>query len=446
MRKVTVVFIFIIFITGFDFVWSGRKTDSLHVQTRLKTKVKSVLSPNSAVISTGNHIIQVQVESSLNDYLGCFNIGTADGRTLTYQYPESPWTSHVNVNMDGIIYGNSILSNSPWTQMSIYTYPRLVDETIVCSWIVENVIIEQKLTPIAFSDTTGAIFIQYVATNDDVIPHDVGLLLELDTMVDSNDAAPIFARNNYCDVETMFSGDDIPDFYQAWETNDLSNPGLIVHGTLRGREAVCPDIFILGDWQNLNNVEWDYYPQGLRYNDSAVILRWNPVSILPGDSIIVGTYYGIGNVETSSGLLSLLLSAPDALDIVNGVLNPNPFDVNLLIMNTGSIVAQDVEASIILPAGLDISTGDQETKSAVPSDINSGNSGIVSWRVVADIPATDTTVTITTVVQSANTDSNSISRTIFIPAIRALPDSVPIYPITDAPQFAGDEFWLDICV
>lgn len=415
--------------------WGDTKENPLKVMEKLE---KNKLTPISisSVVATGNRVIQVQAASSN----GCFNMGTASGITLTYQFPENPWSSHTNVFIDGDVYGNNWAS-----PLNMSTYPRLVDSTIVCSWNMENIIIEQRLIPKAFSDSTGAILIEYVITNNDATSHDVGLLLELDTMINTNDNAPLFARDSYCALEKKFIGENIPDYYQAWERNEISNHGIISQGTLRGGEAVCPDLFIVGDWHRLVAVAWDYEPQDGGYVDSAVLLRWNSKRLSPGESRVVATYYGVGNVNISTGILSLAIFAPDRLEVVNNELSPNPFDVNVRINNSGSVAANNVEASLYLPAGLTLNN-EAATKSAVPSTIQPGNDATVSWCVKAAVPARDTSLTITVVARSTNTDSNSVTKEIFIPTIQSMHDSIPIYPIADSPQNAGDEFWLDVFV
>jgi hypothetical protein len=437
LRKYIFYFI-IIFLLFAGILWGKTNGTSWNNPAQSNEKKSYIPELISSVIQFGNQVIQVQVGSD-----GCFNIGTADGTTLTFDFPKSPWSSHTNVSIDGTIYGNKEYG---WNRMSISSYPELSDNTLTCSWEVQNITIEQSLIPEAYSDTTGAILIKYVITNNDNVKHDVGLLLELDTMIGDNDHAPLFARANYCSIETKFTGSDIPDYYQAWERNDINNHGVISQGTLRGGNAVCPDVFIVGDWTRLKLVPWDYNVQNRGYGDSAVILRWNPVTLSPGDSTYIATYYGIGNVKISPGVLSLSLTAPDFLEVIDDSLTPNPFDVNLLITNMGGTIAQNVEASIVLPSFLLLDSNEVATKTVNPYNILPGNSSAASWRVFASVPPQDTCLTIMAIARSANTDSNSVSREICVPTIMIEPDTVPIFMITDSIHVASDEFWLDICM
>jgi hypothetical protein len=60
---------------------------------------------------------------------------------------------------------------------------KLPDGTITCTYQVGRITIAQRLTPQQYTPTTGAIFIQYVIENNDTAAHQVGLLLEMDTLL-----------------------------------------------------------------------------------------------------------------------------------------------------------------------------------------------------------------------------------------------------------------------
>jgi hypothetical protein len=74
----------------------------------------------------------------------------------------------------------------------------------------------------------------------------------------------------------------------------LFNTALIARGTLTGAAALRSDWFLIGDWFNLRKVAWDYVPNGQKYNDSAVILRWEPRTLAPSQTLSIGAYYGLG--------------------------------------------------------------------------------------------------------------------------------------------------------
>ncbi|HDG67933.1 MAG TPA: hypothetical protein ENG11_02165, partial [candidate division Zixibacteria bacterium] len=146
-------------------------------------------------------------------------------------------------------------------------------------------------------DTTGMILIQYIVENPDVVAHDVGILLEMDTMIGSNDAAPLATSYGYAAVEQEFfaAGGTMPNIWYAGETDPPWGPDVLVaEGILSGMlEATTPDRFLVGQWAIYDDVTWDYTPSFGPYGDSAVLLYWYPRTIPPGGSFVFNTYYGL---------------------------------------------------------------------------------------------------------------------------------------------------------
>jgi hypothetical protein len=398
---------------------------------------KALLSPAATAIRSDNAVIAVQVRTS-NDTLtggqirrkGVFNIGTFDNKPLLYLFPQEPYTSHFNVRVDGTVYSNDPFRTGVQNLPLLLDPVLLPDSTITCTYQVGLVTIEQRLKPLQFSSTTGAIFIQYIITNNDAVAHQVGLLLELDTTINGNDAAPISTSFGYSRREQQFNAPFIPDYFQAFEKNDLVSPGLVAQGTLIGRDAVRPDVVIIGDWSNLSRVQWDYVLPNQFYNDSAVILRWNETLVSPGARRVFATYYGIGDVTTANGQLALNLTAPNRLDAVVGQLTPNPFEVNLIVFNTGAATAANVQATLTLPTGLTFASGDLASKLVSPNSLAPLQSGTASWKVLAQCPDKEDTLDLIVDVTSSNAAANSVSRKITLASCAA---SLPNFVLTASP-------------
>ncbi len=398
---------------------------------------KALLSPAATSIRSDNAVVAVQVRTS-NDTLiggqirrkGVFNIGTADNKPLLYFFPQEPYTSHFNVRVDGTVYSNDPFRTGVPNLPLLLDPILLPDSTITCTYQVGFVTIEQRLRPQQFSSTTGAIFIQYVITNNDAVPHQVGLLLELDTTINGNDTAPISTSFGYSRREQQFTAPFIPDYFQAFEKNDLVSPGLVAQGTLIGRDAVRPDVVIVGDWINLSRVPWDYVLPNQFYNDSAVILRWNEIFVVPGTPRVVATYYGIGDVTTASGQLALNLTAPNRLEAVVGQLTPNPFEVNLIVLNTGAATAANVQATLTLPTGLNFASGELASKLVSPNSLGPLQSGTASWKVLAQCPDKEDTLDLIVEVTSSNAAANSVSRKMTIASCAA---TLPNFTLTATP-------------
>ncbi|GEM_PF-5397015 len=377
-------------------------------------------------IRSGNAVVVVQVNdtlggSGLNPFKGLFNIGTADDKPLLGLFPQEQYFSHFNVRIDGAVYSNN--PNRTVAQaLLLRSNPALLPNgTITCSYQAGGVIIEQQLTPEQYSPTTGAIRIKYIITNQDALPHQIGLLLLLDTFVIKTDEARVATRFDYSRLERQYRAplQIIPDYFQAFENDNPASPGVVAQGTLAGREAVRPDLVIIGDWSKLSTVQWDYTPQSLRYDDSAVILRWDETTVLSNESRAITTYYGIGDVNIKSGTLALSLTAPNRLEPFASQLSPNPFEINLLVINTGSAAATGVQATLNLPPGLALASGESVSKPSVPADLNPLQIGTVSWKVLAQCPAAEDSLDFRVDVKSTNALANSISRKIFIPSCAA---------------------------
>ncbi|MGH7599697.1 MAG: Ig-like domain-containing protein, partial [bacterium] len=205
-------------------------------------------------------------------------------------------------------------------------------------------------------------------------------------------------------------------------------------GTLVGRDAVRPDLLIIGQWSFLNNVQWNYTPQQIPfYDDSAVILRWNETRLASNDRRGIATYYGIGDVTTTVGgsQLALNLTAPARLETFSGQLTPNPFEINLIVLNTGASAATGVEARLNLPPGLRLASGEVASKQVTPANINSQQIGIATWKVLAQCPSVDDTLGFIVNVTATNATTISAARTIIIPSCAA---SLPNFILTATPK------------
>ncbi|MDZ7343456.1 MAG: hypothetical protein ONA90_02960, partial [candidate division KSB1 bacterium] len=351
----------------FGLVCASATLDAQPILTAQDKGDKLLWHPAAASIRSGNAVIAVQVNDTLggifNPHKGLFNIGTADNRPLLFKFPQELYTSYLNVRVDGTVHSNNPFLTNVQTLPAASNPERLSDGTIICSYRVGNIAIEQRLKPEQYTSLTGAIRIQYLITNNDVSTHQIGLLLLLDTNINDKDDARVWTSFGYRQGEHHFVSPMMPDYFQAFERTDLDSTGLVAQGTLVGGEAVRPDLLVISDWNFLNDVVWDYTPQQLPfYNDSAVLLRWNEQRLAAGEKRLITTYYGLGDVSTQSGPLTLTLTAPTRLDAIAGQLTPNPFDVNLIVQNNGFVAATDLRATLILPRGLELPIGESASK------------------------------------------------------------------------------------
>ena len=194
---------------------------------------------------------------------------------------------------------------------------------------------------------------------------------------------------------------------------------LVAQGTLVGAGATAPDRFVVGPYDRLVRAEWNYTIGGGPYGDSAVGLWWNAQSLAAGATRAIATFYGLGQGAVSTGVLSLNVTAPAELTLSNGQLSPNPFEIIALVTNSGSASLSGVSATLVLPAGLTLVSGQTLQRAVNPATLAAGQTGQVAWRVQAAAGATAATPSYTVRVSTttAGVAANELSRSISIPAL-----------------------------
>ncbi len=388
------------------FVLLGAANGQTRSLQPLKTSRPTSSLPN---LRGGNDVVAVLVSGE-----GLFNIGTADNKALLYDFPRPDFTSHVNVWLDGRLFSNDS-SRTALPRLALLRPPEmLADSTIVCRYGFEGMLLEQRLRLEQYSDSTGAIFIQYLLTNPTNTAHEMGLLLELDTKVNANDKTPFLSNFGFRDDEVLFTDAGVPDFLQAFEVLP-PEIGLVAKFTLVGAAGTRPDFIAIGDWINLSKVKWDYSPDSIKYNDSAVLLRWDPKRLGPGESRALGTYYGVGEVSSKNDTLTLSVSAPERLLVQGDTLSPNPFSVSALVTNTGFATAHNVQARLVLPADLQLAAGETFVKDLTPRDLASQTSGTATWKIQARCLSSDSLFHMRVEVTSSDAPGNAVTRALHVP-------------------------------
>jgi hypothetical protein len=183
--------------------------------------------------------------------------------------------------------------------------------------------------------------VRYTLKNVDNRRHEAGMRFLLDTFIGANDGTPftIPGSPDLCDSMRDFkTADQVPDYLEALENEDLANPGTVAHLRLKlGNKIEAPNRVTLGHWPNqrlnrLSNVGardqltlWDVplLPMRLLYDsfprvkwedgkriepDSAVTMYWDPKPLEPGQTRVVGFAYGLGQVASKQSKGKLLLT------------------------------------------------------------------------------------------------------------------------------------------
>lgn len=354
MRKVFLLMLAVLM----SFVISGG--GSAFGATTSPTSLKESLNPNNqrtlraatmSIMSTSgiqNDFVAAKIGPDGRYNFGLRNSTVSNWYNISYSWPSDPWSSFVSTRVDGqdFIFG----SNSGTFVQSPHNVDGLTNEAI---WRMGDVAIRQVIQ-IGENPATGApdaVQLRYVLTNAGTVPHDVGLRIMIDTMLQGNDGAPFRVPGSggmeSVTREREYSGPAVPDFWQAFR--DLSNPEIASQYTLRGGGATPPDRLTINDWGIINNTTWDctVNPGRSVTGDSAVGMWWNPAQLAPGETRTIVTYYGKPRV---GGTANLTLSCPSQLSYADW--SSSPFNVvAYLNNNTGeafSDVTMRVETSLNL--------------------------------------------------------------------------------------------------
>ncbi|HYE81126.1 MAG TPA: S-layer homology domain-containing protein [Clostridia bacterium] len=342
---------------------------------------------NIAVYAESNEDGVLRVTNSFVQYSvaaenGRFSIKTDEGvpfkedeKSRLLFEENKPETSFATFRIDGedYIYGN----NYGFLNLGgVFTStPRILGKVNTSTWAIGTVHITQRLELLEDADnpSVGNVRITYEVENKDSSNKSIGVRMLLDTMLGSNDGAPITIAGSQSPItkEIKLEGKDIPQYWRS--IDNLFAPAVISYGFTQGWGNLSPDEMLIGHWNGLSETKWDYSADAAmdftktdnRYGsaDSAVALYWKPISIGPGEKKVFETYYGIGNFQNvnDGAKFSINLNAPEKL-----VLNErktgyveDTFEIIAEIDNTLSDASNltNVTASLILGEGLELTEG-----------------------------------------------------------------------------------------
>jgi len=353
-----------------------------------------------AIIGAQNDTIKVQ----LDDTDGQFVIGKTVGNIrLLYGFPSSPWSSWTCFYIDGTHYSSDFGAGSdpsgsvqlgggtvahPFTLV-----PHSGDSSYLYGgWTQSGLDIHQTLMPVYVwhsPDSDAFIFIKYEIVNTSASSHTVGVILQMDTQINTNDAAPLGTSVGYSATQTEWVGDTIPPWWFAWETTPPVPPGYITGmGIIDGFDAVRPDRFAVGSWPTFNpNGTWTFHPGGGPYGDSSVLYWWGIDTLAPGDTMITATYYGVGHPFVSGSFLFNV----EPISVVNCNYIPNPFEFSTFFTNESGLLMDSVVIHLDLPDGIVIAIGNEDTMMTGGDHLSSFGTAVMSWELaIISTPTSDT--------------------------------------------------------
>lgn len=397
---------------AFYFTSDGSNTDSgWYIDDILIEYLDSIATESLEIIVASN---------------GQFAMGIPGSSILLFGYPD-PWSSATTIRIDGNDYWNFIFSN--WG--AVVTPSKTTGLSNISVWDVDKIRFTQTLS-IVEGSTTGKMDtteIKYTIVNTDIITHEVGIRVMLDTMLGENDGAPFrVPKIGGVITEYEFLKNNIPMYWQAFD--DLSLPTFQSQGTLTGGLATIPDRFVTVGWSHINQEPWDceivsgqdFDYGNIGYYDSAVGIYWFPVKILPGESKEFITYYGLGGIDIDvQPPLVVGLTAPEKLITIDGVPSSNVFTLTAYLENSSSGVtktAQGITTELVLPKGLNFTANEKAVHNIPDLVINEGAQ--TSYNITAT-GESEGALSYSLVVTAANIITKTVSKDVYVFGVKISP-------------------------
>ena len=300
-------------------------------------------------LSVEGYGVEVQVDT-MNGYFG---VGTSAGERLTYDFndPESRASSNFVLKIDGQTYG--FPSITPSVSFDIRDYPsdgcpRLLKttNTIQNRWEIDspshNVVLSQYFTPDSLDISLGVIKVRYLIANYGTTDVHVALEHKWDILVGSSEGSTISITGSFSDTSCVYTT-SMPGWFIAPEialTDTIDQ--LVAMGVVNSMGATRPDLLAFGDEiviiPSVFSVDTSF--TGDNYSVSEVLLRWDTVTLIPGASWEIVTYYGLGEMHDFLPEIALSYIFTDWTISDDTLENPNVLSL-AVSNNTGSILTLD---------------------------------------------------------------------------------------------------------
>ncbi|TDX53297.1 cohesin domain-containing protein [Orenia marismortui] len=337
-----------------------------------------------------------------------------DGKPLVYGHPY-PWSSYTTIKIDGknYVFGGKTdkRAGKNGNYGELLQAPTIKNNSIITKYKFDKIIVSQILNLVK-SSTTGlpdTVQITYRVSNKDNKDHQVGTRVMIDTMLGENDGAPFRVKNQAITGDNLFSKDEIPSFWQAFD--ELTDPKVTAQGTIKGPGLTTPEEVYFADWGSLADGLWEFefnsaeefLRKGEFELDSATALFWQAKRLKPGETRTYVTNYGLGGITMVPGLLSLGVTSP--AEVVMD--NPNKtLDIVAYIQNTAEITVKDVKVQLDLPNNLELIRDYQIKKIG---NLEPGETSQVMWEV-RPLDLSEQELEYSVKATAENTDDNQVSR------------------------------------
>jgi hypothetical protein len=252
-----------------------------------------------------------------------------------------------------------------------------------------------EIVPNEQSHLLDTCLVHYRIDNEDTISHKVGIRVMLDTFIGTNDGVPFAIPGQKGLLETMkvFDQKEIPDYIEAMERPNLTDPGTIAHMGLklqtihfaRGDPDLEPlEKLVICRWPGNSEKRWDWEYKAMNdppeKKDSCVVLYWEDQVMEPNAKRAMAFTYGLGRIASSgSGQLGLT---------VGGSFQPGKvFTVTAYVKEP----TEGQKVKLVLPPNLSLAPGNDGEEQKEEQVIEKGRDySQVSWRVKAGAEGTFT--------------------------------------------------------
>lgn len=213
--------------------------------------LKSILKNNTLI---ANDYIEFNTASNGHYTIGTTggnpNSSTDDSKKMLFGHPGG------GTSKTTVVVGNSI---NEFTTSNV-TYDAAGSKS-VAKTSYDGVDVTQELSIIDNSATgrEDVVQIKYIVKNDTESEKQVGIRIMMDTMLGGNDAAPFRVNGSDVTTETVYSGSNIPQIWQAFDS--ATNPGVVAQGTFYKSGDRKPDKVQFTNWGNVTSTLWDYVTQ-----------------------------------------------------------------------------------------------------------------------------------------------------------------------------------------
>jgi hypothetical protein len=295
-----------------------------------------------------------------------FGVAMPGGKLLTYTAVGG--TNSTVVRIDGKSY---VLGASQGKTLEAGV--RQPDGSIRSTWTMDGVRFTQVLeTIMSQRGARDTMLARWIIRNEGNAAHRVGLRLELDTLIGSNDGVPFAVPGMSGLVNTSADFTDsqqIPHFIQALERPNLADPGTVAHLTTRvGGTVEPPSRVSLTRWPGISS-DWDVKIQPMG-TDSAVILYWGERDLTPSQTREIGFAYGLGDVRSSQGRIG-------ATTVANAQTG-SEFPISAYVKEP----AANETLTLVPPAGLRV-VGSATVPVPPPPADSKDRTSLVTWKAVA---------------------------------------------------------------